>query len=252
MKSSNKHVLAFAKHAAEAATGSDKPYALMIKEAGLAAVEGAITSEDQPAFYKALEKARPQATHKTMLDSRKSEAWSCVKLAFEFKYCAKDIFANLEKATPTPTGIYDIACSIRGKAHFAEGAACEKKAIGLNADSGKAPTVEAMQAAIRHSNAYRNDLSGGGKPKTLADMAKQARERFEKYRDGKVNKRDPKTGELLRVGGKPTGDLIKLPGDKSKPLGDVIAALAALESHLAPAAKSNGKTNVVPMKRKAA
>jgi len=242
MKTSNKHFVAFEKHAAEAASGSDKPYALMIKHAGLAACEGAITADDRDAFYSRLEKARPSATHKTILDNRKSEAWSCVKLAFEYKECNVDIFANMEKATPTPTGIYDIACSIRSKAHFAEKAACGKKAIDLHTDSGKAPTVEAMQAAIKHSNAYRNDLTGVSNARPLDKVLAQMVKTLESFRDGK---RDPKTGKPAK---KANGNSITLPTIASKTLGAAIASLNEFKVELV---SKNGK-NVVPMRKRAA
>jgi hypothetical protein len=249
MKSS-KNLVEFEKNAALAATGSDKPYAAMIKYAGLAALDGSFTANDRDKFYAKLTAAKPTAikTHTTLIDSRKSEAWSCVKLAFEFKHCAADLFANMEKATPTPTGIYDIACAIRAKAQFAKGKPCEKKAITLHETSAVAPTVEKMQAAITASNSYRNNLSGAA-PKTFAEFVKATRERFEKYRDGKVIARDAKTGEVIRDKEK---NPVKLPGDKSDVLGNVIAALAKLESAHAPAVKANGRKPRLVVNNKAA
>ena len=244
IKSNNKNVTAFEKYAAEAATGSNKPYALMIKYAGLAACEGAIGKDDRDLFYARLAKVRPSATHKTLLDSKRSEAWSCVKLAFEYKLCASDIFANLEKAGTTPTGIYDIACSIRGKAHFALDA-YKKKAISLHEDSGKAPSVEAMTAAIKVSNAYRNDLSGNSNARPINVVVGNMAKMLESFRDGK---RDPKTGKPAK---NKAGATITLPKLTSEKLNECITVLRAYETQLAKPA--NGK--VVPItsgKRRAA
>jgi hypothetical protein len=242
IKSTNKHVIAFDKYAAEAATGSDKPYALMIKHAGLAACEDAIGKDDQTLFYKRLDAAIPKGSTKTILNNRRSEAWSCVKLAFEYTECNKAIFENIEKATPTPTGIYDIACSIRAKAHFAEGKPCYKKRIGLHEDSGKAPSIEAMQTAIKVSNAYRNDLSGASAARPLDMVVAQMVKQLESFRDGK---RDPKTGKPARD---KAGKVLTLPQLTSKALLDSIAKLNEFKAELAK--PSNGK--VVPLRRKAA
>jgi hypothetical protein len=243
MKSSNKNLVEFEKQAALAATGSDKPYAAMIKYAGLAAVDGAFTADGRDKFYAKLAAAKPAAikTHKTLIDNRRSEAWSCVKLAFEFKHCAADLFANLEKATPTPTGIYDIACAIRHKAQFADGKECAKKAITLHATSAVAPTVEAMQAAIKASNTYRNDLAGGSAARPLDKVLESMVKTLTAFQNGK---RDPKSGKPAKNA---KGESITLPTIANKTLGEAIASLNAFKVELT----STGNGKVVPMRKRA-
>ena len=191
----NQHVVRAAKFAAEIATNNTKPYFGFIESAAFALADKAMT--EQKDFYRLLEEARSAKGEPSMLESKKSEAWSCAELG-NFT-CVKALFANMRELDTLPGlgGLYDIACSIRKRGPFGKGKDLESSAIAWPTDRVDAPKLDKLEQALKLGNKQRNK-NKVAQPQTWAEYLNAVIKRLEEYRDGKVTARDSKTGKALK------------------------------------------------------
>lgn len=193
-------------------------------------------------FRDLVQEIRVQAKHPTLAENRISETWSCVELG-AFK-CAPELFKNIRKLPNLPglSALYDITCSMRRKGPFADKGMHAGKGLGSKGWDSKAapvradaPTVAQLADALQLGNAARNK-NKVQQVQSFDDVVTAMVARLEKYRDGFEQKSNGKT--------------VKHPPVKSAALLEAIAALGKIK--LGNGAAKNGKSNVVPMRKRAA
>lgn len=242
IKKDNKHVVALRKAAAEYAEGTGKPYFTMVEQGALALKTKGIADQDD--FNRLLDDCRAKNGDGLIEKSLRSRTWSCVELG-KFA-CVEPLFTTLRKMPVLPGvgGVYDIACSIRKTGPFAKGKPQEKNAIGLAWDEKRpdAPTLDALQNALRLGNVERNKGKTRKPQAGLVDELNDMIKRLALWRDGKVNVIDIKTGKARKDG----DSVVKFPAVKGDIMDAAIRGLEALKGKVVPLKKgSNGKGEAV-------
>jgi hypothetical protein len=212
MKRNNPHVQKMLNLAKSINNDSGKPFFEMIESLAFAYADGALTEQSE--FKSLIQSLRTETGRATLAENRLSETWSCGELG-AFK-CVKPLFKAMRAlpSLPTMTGLYDIACSVRGKGSFGDKGDNAGKGLAWDKVRVDAPTTAQLQAAMKLANVARNK----GKvqqPKTFADYLVATIKRLERERDGYDVKRGGKT--------------VTVPANTSAHLKDAIAALGKLK-----------------------
>jgi hypothetical protein len=218
----NADVVRAMKAASQIATSNTKPYFEFIEASAFAIKSKGIGNRDD--FVAMLDASRTAKGEPSLLDSKRSEAWSCAELGtFE---CVKPLFANMRKlpALPGLGGLYDIACAIRGKGPFGKGKDLEDDALDWKTNNENAPSVDDLANALRLGNKQRNKGKVAKPQETLDKYCGAVIKYLQMARDGKITKRGP-DGKAMKHG----DDTVKLPAVTGAVIQTAIDALQALK-----------------------
>jgi hypothetical protein len=233
--------------AREINASTNEPFIGMVENLALAYFHE--NYRDQKKFKAAMIKLRGEEKRATMAENRLSESWSIGELG---KYkCVDTLFKNIRNLPelPSATGMYDIACSIRGKGSFGKKGLNNGKGLNVgwtDVDRADAPTVEQLQSAMKLANKARN-VGKTAKQMTFREYVDNVVTKLTKYQKGEITMRDAK-GDIVKNA---KGETVYLAAETSDYLTSALGTLNKLKVELEAAAAGTGASNVTAFRRKA-